>query len=633
MAPDVSYTSTSTKVVVDNGYVQVTISRPGGHVTGIKYGGMDNVLEETNSESNRGYWDLNWNEVDGSDTYDAPSATQYKVVASDGDKVELSFTRPYDSSKSPAMVPLTIDKRFVVVRGHSGFYTYGIYSRASGWPDFDLGQTRVCFKLRESDFHYIALADNKIKLMPLPSDLSDSRSEQLAYKEARLLTDPQNSALKGQVDDKYQYALNNRDNRLHGWVANETDPVVGFWMITPSSEFRNGGPTKQNLTSHTGPTCLGMFHSAHFAGVELCPQFRNGESWKKVFGPVCVYLNKKAAGTAVRTLWDDAKSELKKELNAWPYSWPSSSDYPKSASRGQVTGRLLVHDNYATSKTRSARDALVGLAKPGDKGSWQKESKGYQYWVQADTEGKFTIKHVRAGTYNLHAFVPSVIGDYKKAEDITVSAGDDIALGTLTYEPPRFGPTSWEIGTPSRTAAEFYIPDPNPKYPNSLYVDIEKWRNYGLWARYAELYPSEDLVYTVGTSDYTKDWYFAHNTRRHSDGTYTATRWQIKFNLPSFDESKGAYKLRMAIAQAQVAAVQVRVNDPSAKPVYETPAFGKDNAIARHGIQGLYVLYSVDIPAADLKKGDNSIYLTQRKASGPYNGVMYDYLRLEAPPS
>ncbi|BBN12848.1 rhamnogalacturonan endolyase [Marchantia polymorpha subsp. ruderalis] len=609
---------------MDNGYVQVTISRPGGHVTGIKYGGMDNVLESTNSETNRGYWYLNWNDVDGSDTYDAPSATQYKVVESNGDKVELSFTRPYDSSRSPAMVPLTIDKRFVLVRGHSGFYTYAIYSRSSGWPDFDMGQTRVCFKLRETDFHYIALADNKIKLMPEPSDLSDARSEQLAYKEARLLTNPKNSALKGQVDDKYQYALNNRDNKVHGWVANESDPVVGFWMITASNEFRNGGPTKQDLTSHSGPTCLGMFHSAHFAGIELCPQFRDGESWKKVFGPVYVYLNKKAAGTAVRALWDDAKAELKKELNAWPYSWPSSSDYPKSASRAQVKGRLIVSDKY---------NALVGLAKPGAAGSWQKESKGYQFWVQADQDGNFTINHVRAGTYSLFAFVPSVIGDYKKSGDIKVSAGEEISLGTLTYEPPRFGPTSWEIGTPSRTAAEFYIPDPNPKYPNSLYVDTEKWRNYGLWARYSEIYPSQDLVYTVGTSDYKKDWYFAHNTRRHSDGTYTATRWQIKFELSSFDESKGAYKLRMAIAQAQVSAIQVRVNDVSSKPVYETPAFGKDNAIARHGIQGIYVLYNIDIPAADLKKGSNSIYLTQRKASGPYNGVMYDYLRLEAPPS
>ncbi|KAG6555402.1 hypothetical protein Mapa_002629 [Marchantia paleacea] len=303
-----------------------------------------------------------------------------------------------DTSASLTSCPVNIS-RFVLVRGHSGFYTYAIYSRSSGWPDFDLGQTRVCFKLRETE--YCAFHTHSYSLIIV--------------------------IVSSKVDDKYQYALNNRDNKVHGWVANESDPVIGFWMITASNEFRNGGPTKQDLTSHSGPTCLGMFHSAHFAGIELCPQFRDGESWKKVFGPVYVYLNKKAAGTAVRALWDDAKAELKKELNAWPYSWPSSSDYPKSASRGQVKGRLIVHDKYAKSKTSSARDALVGLAKPGAAGSWQKESKGYQFWVQADQDGNFTIKHVRAGTYNLFAFVPSVIGDYKKTGDIKVSAGDHLA--------------------------------------------------------------------------------------------------------------------------------------------------------------------------------------------------------------
>lgn len=44
-------------------------------------------------------------------------------------------------------------------------------------------------------------------------------------------------------------------------------------------------------------------------------------------------------------------------------------------------------------------------------------------------------------------------------------------MGDLVYEPPRDGPTMWEIGIPDRSAAEFYIPDPNPKYINKLYVN------------------------------------------------------------------------------------------------------------------------------------------------------------------
>ena len=40
-----------------------------------------------------------------------------------------------------------------------------------------------------------------------------------------------------------------------------------------------------------------------------------------------------------------------------------------------------------------------------------------------------------------------------------------------------------------------------------------RYRQYGLWERYAELYPDEDLVYTIGISDYKKDWFFAQVNR------------------------------------------------------------------------------------------------------------------------
>lgn len=44
-------------------------------------------------------------------------------------------------------------------------------------------------------------------------------------------------------------------------------------------------------------------------------------------------------------------------------------------------------------------------------------------------------------------------------------------MGDLVYEPPRDGPTLWEIGIPDRSAAEFFVPDPDPKYINRLYVN------------------------------------------------------------------------------------------------------------------------------------------------------------------
>lgn len=50
-------------------------------------------------------------------------------------------------------------------------------------------------------------------------------------------------------------------------------------------------------------------------------------------------------------------------------------------------------------------------------------------------------------------------------------AGSQINLGDLIYEPPRDGPTLWEIGIPDRSAAEFFVPDPKPEWVNKLYVD------------------------------------------------------------------------------------------------------------------------------------------------------------------
>lgn len=44
-------------------------------------------------------------------------------------------------------------------------------------------------------------------------------------------------------------------------------------------------------------------------------------------------------------------------------------------------------------------------------------------------------------------------------------------------------------------------------------VTLIRFRQYGLWERYTELYPDADLVYNVDSSDYRKDWFFAQVTR------------------------------------------------------------------------------------------------------------------------
>ncbi|XP_057784272.1 probable rhamnogalacturonate lyase B [Salvia miltiorrhiza] len=514
-----------------------------------------------------------------------------------------------------------------MLRGISGFYAYAIFEHLEGWPALNIDRARIAFKLDRNRFDYMAISDERQRIMPRADDRESGQV--LAYKEAVLLTNPRDSRLKGEVDDKYQYSCENKDSHVHGWIS--SDPRLGFWVITPNDEFRAGGPVKPDLASHTGPVSLSIFFSNHYVGPDFGVILRDGEPWKKVYGPILVYLNSDA-GSEPSSLWQNAKKQMSAETEKWPYDFPLSADFPHPDQRGSIRGQLLVHDRYMDSAPKPARSAYVVLAPPGDAGSWQDNFKGYQFWTQTDQEGSFTIRGIRAGSYNLYAWVPGIIGDFKHGDDVIIKSGSEIQIGDLVYNPPRNGPTLWEIGIPDRTASEFYVPDPDPGLINKLYLNTtQKFRQYGLWDRYTDLYPEEDLIYTVGVSNYTKDWFFAHVTRQADKKTYVPTTWQISFDLKNV--SKGDYILRIALAAAHNADLQVWINkENTGRPDFTTGRIGKENAIARHGIHGRYWLFNVNVSGSQLViNGNNTISIKQATAGSPFPGVMYDYIRLEAP--
>ncbi|PKI47603.1 hypothetical protein CRG98_031992 [Punica granatum] len=428
--------------------------------------------------------------------------TKFEIITQTEDTVEISFVRTWENSTYSYVSPLIIDRRYIMRRNVSGFYAYAILEHPEGWPAFEMGQARV--------------------------------------------------------DDKYQYSGETDETKVRGWISD--DPKIGFWMITPSDEFHAAGPLKQELTNHVGPVLLNMFMSRHFAGRDINAAFGEGEEWKKVFGPYMVYINSATSEhPSSRSLWEDAKHQMKIETESWPYDFTRSKDYPHSSERGTVSGQLFVRDRYMNENDMPGASAYVGLAAPGEVGSWQQEGKGYQFWTGANEDGHFVIKNIRAGVYNL-------------------------------------------------------------------------FRQYGLWSRYSEIYPDGDPVYTIGASDYTKDWYFAHVTRDNGNSTFVPTTRTINFELPRV-YPWASYRLQIVVAASQAAQIQVRFNDPwRRRPQFSTRTAGWDNAIARHGIHGLYHLYSFEVPWYYLRLGTNTLSLTQPRAWGAFTGLMYDYIRFEGPP-
>lgn len=214
--------------------------------------------------------------------------TEFEVVSWSEEQVEVSFRSTYDPSRQDS-VRLNVDKRcvltdrsaqtfamnltgwmglllaidhfarLVMLRGSSGFYCYAILEHASEWPALNVSQVRLAFKLNPTRFNYMAVSDGIQRYMPAAADRDAPRGTPLAYQEAVLLVNASEPRFTGEVDDKYQYSLDNKDNHVHGWIAAAGDATtvpMGFWIITPSNEFKSGGPTKRELTSHIGPTSV-----------------------------------------------------------------------------------------------------------------------------------------------------------------------------------------------------------------------------------------------------------------------------------------------------------------------------------------------------------------------------------------
>ena len=249
----------------------------------------------------------------------------------------------------------------------------------------------------------------------MPSGYDWDHGQQMNMKEARRLT---TGAFSGRVEHKYDYSADMFDAPAFGWSS--TKQHVGIFLVNPSQEFISGGPTKVELTGHLDdgqggdPTILDYWRSTHYGGSTL--DIGANEEWSKVVGPILIYVD---SAPTPQAIFADAEHEAARQEKAWPYAWVKGVDYPDSAQRTQVTGKLTVTDV----KPLAAGRMLVGLIPPDElDGGWQRDAKHYQFWVDAGKDGSFTIPNVRPGSYALTALADGVFGEFM-GPAVTVAAG------------------------------------------------------------------------------------------------------------------------------------------------------------------------------------------------------------------
>ncbi len=642
--PNVTLTDNGTSVTIANGIVSILCTKAGATIDQINYtynnGGGTQTINLLSGGNNGGqlYWELGGF---GGGTF------AYSVTAdpanNGGNYAEINLLSSSASSG-------TMEVRFSMLRGSTGFYVTPIWSHRNVDSVQTMGETRDNI-YAGSIFNWMSVDATRNRLMEVSG--GSAIGVLGAPQEVSLWT---NGIYAGQYEDKYKYTADFGEIRVWGWSSiGSGGKNVGLWNVSASVEYYNGGPMKRELFEHIGTTILNVTHGSHFGG-GTDSTWAAGEPWTHVYGPYFIYCNNisntiTATNTAAQTLYADALAQAAAEQTAWPYAWFTNvSSYAQAANRGLVTGQIIINDVYNPNAPES--NLWVGVIQQPltSNGSYDFQDwvKPYQFWAKTDANGRFVISNVIAGAnYTLYAFGAGAAGTFQSQAQsggsapnsldipaspfsVTVAAGITNDQGTITWTPARVGPTVFEIGYPDRTARKFrhgedwWVGDigPNPANPSPI------------WSKFLEYpfdFPNEPH-YTVGQSRWTTDWNFVQPIVTDAAGNYNGSTSTITFNLASAPGPTASLYIALSSDFQGPLIVQVNGNNLAGStgyfPSYSSSSDQSDTTI-REGIHGMYSDARFTFAGNLLQQGQNTITLNMRKGGYFANHAMYDYIRLE----
>jgi rhamnogalacturonan endolyase len=436
----------------------------------------------------------------------------------------------------------------------------------------------------------------------------------------------------GSVYSKYDWCLYYSEAPMWGHFGHG----FGAFFMPVSTEAYASGPLRQELAVHQDALILNYIGGGHFSGGGSAGG-RNGE---KIFGPWYVYVN---AGSTTNAILTDALKVAAAEQAKWPYQWVNEPLFP--VKRTAVTGQLKIsHDRsaayayiilgqpnnpagrgggggrggrggFARGATTNSIAALTnaiasdtnGFARGAGRGGRggggandgavadrasiiYNQAGDYIFYVKADADGKFTLPHVRPGTYTLYVWQTQGPITQSLAKDGIVVSGDTLDLGVINWDPPYHPNLLWQIGKADRLAGEFKFGD-QPR--DSLWM---------------QRVPAV-LTFTIGQSKEINDWYFAQKT-----GT-----WTVKFNLDKTVSGNGYLTIAVAGGGGSVTAA---INGTDVGRL----SYSDDGSVRRStNRSGRYGRNEYTFSASILKPGENTLTL---RANG--SGLMYDTIVLES---
>ncbi len=323
-----------------------------------------------------------------------------------------------------------------------------------------------------------------------------------------------------------------------------------------------------------------------------------------------------------------------------------------------MKGRIVIND--AGNPNASAAGTWVGLEQQPQtiKGfyDFQKWLKPYQFWVQADKDGNFTVPNVIAGeNYTLWAYGPGAAGTFLSQEQtggkppleytlpakpfaVNVTAGQTIDLGAIYLDAQARGCDRLRAGHPDRKAGEFrhgddfWAPAPAPKlgFPTPV---------WGGQVEFPLDFP-DGMTYTVGKSRWPIDWNYVLPSTPDRNGAWQPCTGKIVFDLATPPREGAAASLYIGCAGDDGGHVIVSVNGvnlgsadgvtAAPQPIDASgfnPAYFDDASIHLSN-HGPFSDERINFPAKLLHAGQNTITI-QMDARKLTAYLMLDYLRLE----